>query len=234
MFSDRLFELGRFLAIGEAEGLAARLQEGQHINTATAPIEAGRRERIQTLLSRADISHRDSRRSVEVLQAIAGAKSVHRDLEQVWTMPGHEAGVGHLTGAFDQRVRGARQAVTCATYNFQDTSDMWTALKQAAEEPGVAVTIYVDRIAGNAAAVKAQIPRATVFQSVSLPNGKPVKSHAKFIIVDHELLLLTSANFSFSAENLNVEFGLIVQDQGLAQSIETTMAGKQKTLYERI
>lgn len=234
MSSDPFYELGRYLTIAEAEGLAARLQEGQHISSATAPIDAARRDQLKALLAAAGVSHRDSQRSVDLLRAIAGAKSVHRDLQQVWTMPGNEAAVGHLTGAFDERVRGARQAVTCATYNFQDTSDMWTALKHVSGEPGVVVTIYVDRIAGNAAAVKAQIPRAAVFQSVVLPNGKQAVSHAKFIIVDHELLLLTSANFSYSAENRNVEFGLIVQDPALAQSVETTMASKHASLYEQV
>lgn len=31
--------------------------------------------------------------------------------------------------------------------------------------------------------------------------------HTKFIVVDHEVVLLTSANFSYSAENRNIEFG---------------------------
>ena len=42
---------------------------------------------------------------------------------------------------------------------------------------------------------------------VTLVDGGTVVSHTKFIIVDHEVVLLTSANFSYSAENRNVEFG---------------------------
>ena len=57
-------------------------------------------------------------------------------------------------------------------------------------------------------------------------------SHAKFIVVDHEVLLLTSANFSFSAENRNIEFGLLVRDSALAKSVESTMTSKHGTLYE--
>lgn len=48
-------------------------------------------------------------------------------------------------------------------------------------------------------------------------------SHAKFIVIDHAMLLLTSANFSFSAENRNIEFGLRIHDPALAASVETTM-----------
>jgi phosphatidylserine/phosphatidylglycerophosphate/cardiolipin synthase-like enzyme len=59
-----------------------------------------------------------------------------------------------------------------------------------------------------------------------------VVSHTKFIVVDHELVLLTSANFSYSAENRNIEFGLLIHDSGLAASIESTMVNKHGTLYE--
>ena len=67
-----------------------------------------------------------------------------------------------------------------------------------------------------------------------LPDGGTVVSHTKFIIVDHEVVLLTSANFSYSAENRNVEFGLLIQDNGLAASIESTMASKHGSLYELV
>lgn len=56
-------------------------------------------------------------------------------------------------------------------------------------------------------------------------------SHAKFITIDHEVLLLTSANFSFSAENRNVEFGLLVRDAVLADAVESTMTAKHGSLY---
>ncbi len=73
-----------------------------------------------------------------------------------------------------------------------------------------------------------------MYRSAVLPNGKPVVSHAKFIVVDHELLLITSANFSYSAENRNVEFGILVRDTSLATSIETTMTSKHGSLYELV
>jgi phosphatidylserine/phosphatidylglycerophosphate/cardiolipin synthase-like enzyme len=111
---------------------------------------------------------------------------------------------------------------------------MWTALKQASEQPGVVVTVYIDGDKADAAEVKAQLPRATIYESAVLPNGKQIVSHAKFIIIDHEVLLLTSANFSFSAENRNVEFGLLVYDSALAQSVEATMISKHGSLYELV
>lgn len=78
------------------------------------------------------------------------------------------------------------------------------------------------------------ISRATVYRSAVLPTGKQVVSHAKFVVVDHELLLITSANFSYSAENRNVEFGMLVRDTALAASVEATMTSKHGSLYELI
>lgn len=234
MPSDPFATLGEFLTASEAEALAAQFEAGQHLVRALAAVNAGRREVVKGLLAAAGLGHRDGPGAAVVLRAIAGAKSVHRELTPVWTMPGNEAKVGHLTGEFYRLVQAARQSVVCATYNFERTSQMWTVLKEASEQPGVVVTVYIDGNHSDAAPVAAQLPRATVYRSAQLPNGKRMVSHAKFIVIDHEVLLLTSANFSFSAENRNVEFGLLIHDSALSESIEATMASKHGTLYELV
>lgn len=234
MPSDPIGELGEFLTASEAGGLAAQFSTGQHIVKALGSINAARRDRARGLLTAAALDHTDVQRTVAVLHAIAGAKAVHYDLTPVWTMPGNEANTGHLTSEFHRLVQAARQSVTCATYNFEPTSQMWTVLKHASGQPGVIVTVYVDGDEADAERVKTQLPRATIYQSAILPNGKQVVSHAKFIIIDHEVLLLTSANFSFSAENRNVEFGLLVRDSALAESVESTMTSKHGSLYELV
>lgn len=234
MASDPLAELGSFLTATEAERLALQFETGTPVSVALREIAISRREQVKELLASAAFGPVDRERSVSVLRAIAGAKTVMRELTPVWTMPGNEANIGHLTSEFHRIVGAARQSVTAATYNFQDTSQMWTALKAASEQPGVVVTVYVDAAVANSATVKAQLPRATVYRSGVLPNGKQVVSHAKFIVVDHELLLITSANFSHSAENRNVEFGLLFRDVVLAASIEATMTSKHGSLYELV
>ncbi|MCA1707219.1 MAG: DISARM system phospholipase D-like protein DrmC [Actinobacteria bacterium] len=234
MPSDAFEALGELLTANEAIGLAVLLATGQHTSVALREVSAARREEVKDLLVAAKLDHTDVDRSVAVLHAIAGAKAVHRDLTPVWTMPGNEATIGHLTSEFHRLVQEARQSVTCATYNFEPTSKMWTVLKEAAEQPGVVVTVYVDGDKTNAVKVKAQLQRATVYRSAILPNGKQVVSHAKFIMVDHAVFLLTSANFSFNAENRNVEFGLRVHDAALAESVEATMTSKHGSLYELV
>lgn len=234
MPSDPFAKLGEFLTASEAEALAVQFETGQHIVKALAVVNAVRRETAKQLLTAAGLSSLDGGRATDILRAIAGAKSVHRDLTPVWTMPGNEATIGHLTGEFHRLVQAARQSVVCATYNFEQTSQMWSVLKEASRQPGVVVTIYVDGDKTDAAKVKAQFPKATIYRSAELPNGKRVVSHAKFIVIDHEVLMLTSANFSFSAENRNVEFGLLVHDSALAESVESTMKSKHGTLYEML
>jgi phosphatidylserine/phosphatidylglycerophosphate/cardiolipin synthase-like enzyme len=234
MASDPLADLGSFLTATEAERLALQIETGQHTIAALSEIAVARREAVKRLLSTAGLGHTDPARTVSVLRAITGAKSVLRELTPVWTMPGNEATTGHLTGEFHRIVRAARQSVTAATYNFHDSSQMWNALKEASEQPGMVVIVYVDADKADADNVKAQLPRATVYRSAELPTGKRVVSHAKFIVVDHELLLITSANFSYSAENRNVEFGLLVRDSALAESVEATMTSKHGSLYELV
>lgn len=224
--------LGAFLTASEAEALAVQFSLGQHTVKALAAVNASRRGEIKELLANAGLSHANGHQAAAVLRAVAGAKSVHRDLVPVWTMPGNEAEVGHLTSEFHRLVLAARQSVVCATYNFEPTSQMWGVLKEASEQPGVLVTVYVDGEKADAVEVKNQLPRATIYRSAELPNGKRVVSHAKFVIIDHEAVLLTSANFSYSAEKRNIEFGLLIRDSALAESVQSTMATKHGSLYE--
>lgn len=232
MSSENIVELGKFLTASEAEALAVQFESGLPSFKALEVINSARREEAKRLLLDAEHSGFDGGRMADLLLVIAGAKSLERELTPVWTMPGNEASLGHLTGEFHRLVQSARQSIVCATYNFEKTSQMWEVLRVASEEPGVAVIVYVDGDKADAAKVKAQLPNATIYRSAELPNGRPIVSHAKFVVIDHELLLLTSANFSYSAENRNIEFGLLVHDSALAESVESTMRSKHGVLYE--
>jgi hypothetical protein len=97
MPSDPFDALGEFLTANEALGLAVLLAEGEHTSVALREVSSARRDDAKGLLAATGLGHSDVDRSVAVLHAIAGAKSVHRDLTPVWTMPGNEATIGHLT-----------------------------------------------------------------------------------------------------------------------------------------
>lgn len=61
-------------------------------------------------------------------------------------------------------------------------------------------------------------------------DGKPVRNHAKFLVVDHRFVLVTSANFSWSAEQHNVEFGVQLDNPNLAGPIEEEMRRAEPSL----
>ncbi len=234
MSPDPFEALGEFLTAREAAGVAALLASGAHLSQALEHMAPARRSEVKALLVAAALGQDDADRSIAVLRAIAGAKaSAQLELTPVWTMPGDEADIGGLTSQFHREVKAARVSVTCASYNFTPLSKMWTALLEASETPGVAVTVYVDSGVANAKQVKSQIPRANLYRSGTF-DGQPVVSHAKFVVVDHTLVLLTSANFSGPAEKSNVELGLRIHDPGLANTIEATMTSKHGTLYELV
>lgn len=232
MSSDPFADLGRFLTATEATAIAAQLSIGQVTSAALREVASARRDEAKRLLVAAGVGHVDVAFAVAVLHSVAGAKAVRQEITPVWTMPGNEAETGHLTSEFHRLVGGARLSVTCATYNFEQSSQMWAALQTATEQPGVCVTVYVDAQRADAAAVKRRLPRATVYRSATLPSGRHVVSHAKFVVIDREILLVTSANFSYSAEKRNIEFGLLVRDAHLCDSVENAMTSKHGTLYE--
>lgn len=139
-------------------------------------------------------------------------------------------------------VDDARESVTCATFNFQTTSGMWDALARAAGRDEVAVTVYLDTLASqpaggwvppSAEAVAAHLKPARVFRTTSY-EGRLVRTHAKFLAIDHRILVVTSANFSWSAENGNVEFGVRIDDVGLTEAVEKQLWDAEPVVYERV
>ena len=235
MEPDPYAALGAFLTAFEAERLAGALAAGDTITQALQEVHATRRSEARLLLAAAGVGRHDAPTSVAVLRSIAGARSVQTAIAPVWTMPGAGAMIGRLTSEAQQLIDDARMSVVCSSFNFAATSRMWTALRNAANRPGVSVTVYLDADAGSSSAVARHLDRATVYRTLTPPGAsRPLVSHAKFIIIDRVVTLLTSANFSHSAENTNVELGLLVHDSALASSIESTMRNKHGVLYERV
>lgn len=228
--------MGAFLTATEARQIADRLTDGEPLSMAIAAVEPARRTEainlvVSTGLPASEIVH--------VLRAVHGAKQVATAAQAVWTMPGHLVTASPLTTSTAELVRSARTSVVCSTYNFQRTSGLWHALREAANQPGVRVRIYVDAGAASgpcglgARSIAEWLAPAKVFQTVPL-GGKRVRNHAKFVSVDHRFLIVTSANYSWSAENRNVELGVRLDDPALAESIEAQLLEAEGAFYSAV
>ncbi|MGO9294507.1 MAG: DISARM system phospholipase D-like protein DrmC [Streptosporangiaceae bacterium] len=251
--SNAAAELGRLLTGAEAAQIADRLSAGETLTMALRAIAAGRRPRTRELLESvlADLrGHAPG--AIAMLRAIQGARTQLTSVQPVWTMPGHLAQIGALTGSVVHLVENARQSVTCSTFNFQRSSALWDALAQSAQRPEITVRVYLDATAAEQGShravcwtpsssaanpsteeVAAHLRPATVLRSRPF-DGIPVRNHAKFLAIDHRFLLVTSANFSWSAENGNVEFGVLHDNRNLAETVELEMRKAEDTLFERV
>lgn len=243
MTGDAARELGAYVTASEARLLADRLEAGQPLVRALQGIDPTRRARIRTLLDAATPAADGDRVIVmAVLRAVQGAHARTGAVRTVWTAPGNLARTGQLTASIHQYVDRARESVICSTFNFQRSSALWAALISAAARPEADVRIYMDTNAADAnprpwqpttTDVARAMPGATVLRTKEW-SGQVVRNHAKFVAVDHQFLIVTSANFSRSAEGYNVELGLVIHDPMVTQAVELQSASLEDSLFERV
>jgi len=233
--------LGALLTATEARGIADHLADGDTLSVALRVVSPAHRAEVRTLLETVAVA--ESTAGVAcTLYAIEGARSTVTHLEPLWTMPGHLAQGGPLTSSAPHLVGNARTSVTCSTYNFQKSSAMWDALARAAARPEMALRVYVDTHAADlepngwtptTTELAAHLHPAVVLRTKSFDGGY-VRNHAKFLAVDHRFLLVTSANFSWSAEQGNIEFGVLIDNTNLTEAVERELRDAEDALYERV
>lgn len=230
-------ELAAYLTGSEAREPAAQLGAGRPLSMSIRAVAAVRRQQARVLLERIG----GVEAWVPVLTAIDGAHSRAVAIDAVWTAPGNLVKYGSLGSSVHNYVKAARESVVCSTFNFQESSALWPALTAAAARTELDVRIYMDRRAadwnnGDVRTPTTQEVADTLIGATVLRTkkyaGSWVRNHAKFLAIDHQFLLVTSANFSESAEHRNVELGLIVGNPALTQSVETEMSGFERELYE--
>ena len=218
--------------------MAERLEAGWTLSASLRAVGQNRRRAFEGALSECGLGRDDGPRIAEFLRVIEGARSALRTIHPVWTMPGHLARSAPLTTSVVRLVDGARQSVTWSTYNVQTTSALWDAVRRAAGRHEVDVRVYLDaRAASGSSPTPGQVASllhpATVLASTTFGSAY-VRNHAKFVAVDHRWLLVTSANASWSAEQTNVELGLLVDDTSLTESVEQQVHAVEDAVYERI
>ena len=239
--SDPVARLGALLTGSEATKLAARFADGDTLTQAMQGVALGRRPEVRAALEAAGVVPSNPGLAVPVLRAIQGAATARTtDISPIWTLPGHLADYGALTTSLKDLVLTARQSVTCSTFNFQTSSALWEALRVVAGRGTVDVRVYLDTKAADhntwagsptSQDVAAQLAGATVYRTRKL-NDTLVRNHAKFVAVDHQFLIVTSANFSHSAEHHNIELGLRVDSRSLTELVEQQLIDAEAFLYE--
>lgn len=234
---DPIDALGRRIRTADARIIVGSLHQGESVLGALMSLSPGARTSVKALLRQADMLD-DAAGLERVLRGVIGARSVSTPNELLWTAPGLRARSGGLTTSLVGLVDDASESIVCSTYNFQTSSGMWKALRRAARRQ-LDMRIYIDRTATKggdtptAIDVAQQLAPATVFRTRYV-DGRALRNHAKFFVIDHRLLVVTSANFSWSAENDNVELGVKVNDPKLARRVERELENLEVDVYERV
>jgi phosphatidylserine/phosphatidylglycerophosphate/cardiolipin synthase-like enzyme len=236
-------DIGAYLTGTEAKELADHLEGGETLSQALKVVSQARRIQVRQKFQEAGLGLATKDITVAVLRAIEGAHSHTTTITQVWTTPGNLAEHGQLTASIHHFVTAARESVICSTFNFQRSSALWRALSDVASRPEVAVRVYVDTDAADkkpeswkpaTTQIAAELAGAVILRTRVGTDGDRPRNHAKFIAIDHRFLLVTSANFSKSAEQRNIELGIRIDDPILTQSVETQMRALEAHLYERV
>lgn len=240
MSEDAVRHLGQLLTGTEAQQLADLYADGASLTQALQTVSSSRRQDVREALEASGMVPRHPA-AVPVLRAIQGANERQTTISPVWTLPGYLADYGSLTTSLEDLVLAARHSVTCSTFNFQTSSSLWKALRDVAGRGTVDVRVYLDARAaeGNPGwgvtptceEVAKHLAGAKVLRTRKT-NGKPLRNHAKFVAIDHRFLIVTSANFSKSGEQHNIELGLRIDSRSLTERVEKQLLDAEPSLYE--
>ena len=237
--------LGEILEASEAQVLSARLASGETLSQALSCISANDRQMVGSMVRSLGFNLDDGgdRESVVmILEAIKGSKSIAVHPTPIWTTPGNIAKRGGINAYTHEIVLAAERSVVCSTFNIQRSSTLWRSLRIALGR-GIKVKAYIDTDAADKPGpgrgpttddVATEFTGAQIFRTKKLSNGKRPRNHAKFVCIDDRILIVTSANFSWSAEQANVELGLRVDDPATVSLVLRQMEELENVLYERV
>jgi phosphatidylserine/phosphatidylglycerophosphate/cardiolipin synthase-like enzyme len=174
-----------------------------------------------------------------VADRIAG-RAPHLDL--VWSGP-TVAGLHarNTRRVYEELLGSAERSVWASTYAFFDGPSAFEILaKRMDAKPGLQVTLLlnVQRKRGDTSAVDQLVrrfaerfwkhewpgtvrPRVFYDPRALEPDGPGGVLHAKAVVVDDEVVFITSANLTEAALDSNIELGLVVRDRALAASVST-------------
>jgi phosphatidylserine/phosphatidylglycerophosphate/cardiolipin synthase-like enzyme len=161
-------------------------------------------------------------------------------IQMVWTGPDQEGPAARDTGVVARELLGqASKSLLITTYSISRGSNTFEPVNETiCRNPYLDVTIvlHVDMSSqslygASAAAAFARDfwisrwpwkSRPKVFYDprgvVERPLGRALQ-HAKCIVVDEQRVFITSANYTESAQQRNVELGVVIRDERLAERV---------------
>jgi phosphatidylserine/phosphatidylglycerophosphate/cardiolipin synthase-like enzyme len=146
---------------------------------------------------------------------------------------------------FEELLGSAERSIWASTYAFFDGPRAFEVLARRMDaRPGLSVTLLlnIQRKRGDTTAADQLVRRfADRFWSVEWPgssrpavfynpsslvtDGPTGVLHAKAVVVDDEVVFVTSANLTEAAMEHNIELGLLVRDHALALSVSSHFRG---------
>lgn len=162
-------------------------------------------------------------------------------IDLVWTGPEVEGMHNRETGAVVRELfSSAKRSVLAVGYAIHQGKDVFAALAASLDrDPSLEVRMVVDiqRAWGDTAVEHDLVARfanefrrdewpgstlPAVFydpRSLALDTEQRSSMHAKCVVVDRSVALVTSANFTAAAQKRNFELGLLVRDSDLAGTV---------------
>lgn len=244
--TEVLIALGSYLTGTEAQEIADMLDDGATLTQAFDVVQESRRPRARELFDAAGYGIGDKTQRRFTVAGLRGIQGAHADTKTagiVWTAPLGLAHLGDLNSSRDRLIKAARTSIVCSTYNFQRSSGLWKALVRASHRPEINIRIYLDTEANTGGHgdnnptpedIAREMAGAIVLRTRQDEHGRCYRNHAKFLAIDHQVILVTSANFSYSAEERNIELGLRIEDRSLTELVERQMRRFERHLYERV
>jgi len=144
----------------------------------------------------------------------------------VWSGPQLPGDSVRTTEAIVRLIDEAEESVLASTYSATVDGAFVTALRRAAERK-LQITVIADvaKLGDIARAIATAIPRATLLGYHYSAGHWSGVQHSKFLVIDGRTSLVTSANLSTQAVEMNLEAGVLIQDDpGFASQIVRRVA----------
>lgn len=217
---------------------------GEILRATAAVFAAPRyREAVATLMMAWQQAAPQAQPQSVALALRAAAQALHRQrreqsLELVWTGPASGQPLRRTAQVLHDLIATARSELLIVSFAVYEIPEIRVALLRAAER-GVQISLVIespressghlayDNLRAFGARVRSQ---ATVYhwpaqQRPTDDEGRPGALHAKCAVADNERLLISSANLTHYALNLNMELGVLITGGVLPPQVTNHMHG---------